>query len=362
MSFLNYKILNITLKHYLIGILIFLVFLLIKIIFKKYISKGLLKIAQKTKMRYDDIFIKALIPPLNFLLLFLGFYYSITYVLKRGNVKYNLTIKRIILFIVLSIILWAVYKITDVLAEVIKDIFMKSNETLAKQFTPLIRSALRVTVLVIGGLAILQNVGINVSSLLAGVGIGGLAIALAAQDTIANVFGTLVMFSDKPFKIGDYIEFKGINGIVEYIGFRSTKIRTFDKSLITVPNKVLTSEMIENWSARPMRRIKFNIGVTYDSKSEDILTAIKDIKDYIDKNEMLDSNNKYVNFTEFQDSYLNIFISTFALTTDYSKYLDVVEEFNIEIMKIIENNNLEFAFPSQSIYIEKNADDSVKGS
>ncbi len=354
MDFLNYKLLNIELKDYLIALLIFFVFIIVKIIFKRYISKGLIKIAKKTKMRYDDLVVNALIPPLNFLILFLGLYYSITYVLKKGNVTFNITIKRIVLFVVLSIVLWAVYRITDVFAEIIKDVFMKSNETLAKQFTPLIRSALRVTVLVIGGLAILQNVGINVSSLLAGVGIGGIAIALAAQDTIANVFGTLVMFSDKPFKIGDYIEFKGISGIVEYIGFRSTKIRTFDKSLITVPNKILTSELIENWSARPMRRIKFNIGVTYDSKAEYITNAVNDIKKHIIDNDLLDSNNFYVNFTEFQDSSLNIFISTFALTTDYAKYLEIAEKFNIEIMKIIEKNNLEFAFPSQSIYIEKN--------
>ena len=357
---LNYQIFQISAYKYFIGLGIIILSIIIKIIFDKIISKGLKKWANKTKFIYDDILIEALIPPFKVMIVIAGIYFATTYVLLEKVKLIPPIVGKIMTAIILTIILWSVYRLTEIVTEVMKNIFDKSDKILSKQFTPIVRTSLRAIVLIIGGIMIVQNLGINVSSLIAAGGIGGIAIALAAQDSLANVFGTFVMFSDKPFKIGDYIEFKNVSGVVESIGLRSTKIRTFDKSIISVPNKLITSEMVQNWSARPKRRIKFNVGLTYNSTSSKIKELIKNIKNYIKSSNDFDRKDFVVNFTEFKDSSLSIFINCFAATTNYNEYLRILEDFNIALMKMVEDLELEFAFPTQSIYLEKGENEEIK--
>lgn len=357
---LDYQILKISAYRYFIGLGIIILSIIIKIIFDKIISKGLKKWANKTKFVYDDILIEALIPPFRLMIVIAGIYFATTYILLEKVKFIPPIVGKIMTAIILTIILWSVYRLTEIVTEVMKNIFDKSDKILSKQFVPIVRTSLRAIVLIIGGIMIVQNLGINVSSLLAGVGIGGIAIALAAQDAVSNIFGTFIMFSDRPFRIGDYIEFKNVSGVVESIGLRSTKIRTFDKSLITVPNKLVTSEMVQNWSARPKRRIKFNVGLTYNSTSSKIKELIKNIRDYIKSSNDFDKEDFVVNFTEFKDSSLSIFINCFAATTNYKEYLRILEDFNITLMKMVEDLELEFAFPTQSIYLEKGEIEEIK--
>ena len=357
---LNYQVFQISAYRYFIGLGIIILSIIIKIIFDKIISKGLKKWANKTKFIYDDILIEALIPPLKVMIVIAGIYFAATYVLL-GKVKLiPPVVGKIMTAIILTIILWSIYRLTEIVTEIMKNIFDKSDKILSKQFIPIVRTSLRAIVLIIGGIMIIQNLGVNVSSLIAAGGIGGIAIALAAQDSLANIFGTFVMFSDKPFKIEDYIEFKNVSGVVESIGLRSTRIRTFDKSLISVPNKVIASEMIQNWSARPKRRIKLNIGLTYNSTPAKIKELIENIKDYIKNNDDFDHNGFVVSFTEFKDSSLSIFINCFAATTNYNEHLRILENFNIALMKMVEDLELEFAFPTQSIYLKKGETEKLK--
>jgi MscS family membrane protein len=212
---------------------------------------------------------------------------------------------------------------------------------------------LKILIAAIGLGAILQVWGINVTALVASLGIGGLAFALAAKDTIANLFGSFSLLADKTIRIGEWIIVNGVEGVVEDIGMRTTKIRSFGKSIITVPNHVIANNPIENFSRRGIRRIKMNIGLTYDTTTDQITNIVNEIKTMLNTHEGISHNDTLlVNFESFGDSSLNIFIYTFTNTANWEDYMKIREDINLKIMKIVEKNGSSFAFPSQSIYVE----------
>jgi MscS family membrane protein len=174
-----------------------------------------------------------------------------------------------------------------------------------------------------GGSDRAANIGYSVASLLAGIGIGGAALAFAAKDTLANLFGSLVIFVDKPFAIGEWVKVGAIEGVVEDVSLRVTRVRTFERSLITVPNQDLTTKPIENFSRRERRRIKFTIGVTYDTPIDKIETGIEHVRKIIADHPGLETDEQYVYFTQFSDFSLNILVQCFTLTTDYREYLTI---------------------------------------
>lgn len=193
---------------------------------------------------------------------------------------------------------------------------------------------------------------VNITALIASLGIGGLAIALAAQDTIANLFGSFIIYLDKPFKVGDQIEVSDVKGIVERVGFRTTRVRTLDRSLVTVPNKKIVDSTLNNISLSEERRVKFMLQLTYESKSVDILNIIDEIKNAITKNEDT-SDELNVNFTEFDSSSLSILVIYFVTSNLYEKKIEVKQAINIQIMEIVERNNCKFAYPTQRLFLEK---------
>lgn len=233
--------------------------------------------------------------------------------------------------------------------------------------------------ILLGLLFVLYFAGIDLTAVLSGLGLGGLAFALAAKDSLANFFGTLsILFSDS-FSQGDWISINGIDGTVVEIGLRATKLRTFDNAMVTIPNQTLANGEIKNWNKRVLgRRIKMNLGVKYDSKSSDIQNTVKDIKEMLLNHPSIatkDSthNSEYHSHTaklisvddvqgvkktllvfldEFSDSSINILVYCFSTTVDWDEWLGVKEDVMFQIMKIFEQNNIEFAFPSLSIYNE----------
>jgi len=193
---------------------------------------------------------------------------------------------------------------------------------------------------------------VNITALVASLGIGGLAVALAAQDTLANLMGSFIIYLDKPFKAGDLIESDNVTGIVEHVGFRTTRIRTLDKSLLSVPNKKLIDTALNNITLSDARRIKFNIGLTYASKSAQILSIVDDIKIILGNNEWV-SEDFTVRFADFDSSSLNILIIYFVKSNEFDLMIRIKEEVNVQIMTIVEKHGCEFAFPTQTIYIAK---------
>ena len=274
-----------------------------------------------------------------------------------------------------------VYQTVNVVAKV-KLCSIATNQTAIKN--DLVNVGIKIInfiILVIGLLIMLFFAGVNLTAVLSGLGIGGFAVAFAAKDTISNFFGTLsILFSDV-FSQGDWIEIDGHQGVVVEIGLRVTTIRTFDNALIAIPNGTFASKDVKNWDKRILgRRIKMHIGVKYDSKSEDIKSAIKEIREMLDKHPSIATkatkyahhndrtytakivskddlegvkNNLLVYLDEFGDSSINILIYCFSKSVKWVDWLETKEDVMHNIMQILEANNLEFAFPSLSIYKEK---------
>jgi MscS family membrane protein len=187
-------------------------------------------------------------------------------------------------------------------------------------------------------------------------GVGGIAIALAAKDTIANFFGSITIFADRPFQIDEVIKIGDYKGSVEQVGFRSTKIRTREGHLVTVPNSIIANSMVENIGKRPYIRRISNITITYDSGQQGAERAVAIIKEVLSNVPEINTDPDYssrVYFSDFNDWSLNIYMSYWIKPPDYWLYHEVNERVNMEIMKRFEAEKIEFAFPSQTLYIEK---------
>ncbi|MBW7996117.1 MAG: mechanosensitive ion channel family protein [Candidatus Glassbacteria bacterium] len=350
-NFLQGRFMGQEIYRYLMAFGVVLASLVARRVFDKVISRTLRRWAEKTSFKYDDILIESLIPPVNALVFSLGIFFAI-FSFRLPTDPYDLprTITQAY-HVTLSLIgVWVAYRLCDLIAEVTRSFLARQDEELADHFTPLVRQAIRVTVTLVGGIMIIQNLGYSVTSLVAGLGIGGLAIALAAQDTVANLLGTVVMFTDKPFKIGDWVKFNEVNGFVEAFGFRSVKVRTWSNTLLYVPNKMVTSEIIENCTSMRKRRVKMTVGVQYDSPPKAVSELVRRIEELLKNDEGVNQEYMLVKFTDFGPSSLDIFIYYFTSSTVWAEYLEVRQRINLAIMELVEELGLSFAFPSRTLY------------
>ncbi|MEZ5337000.1 MAG: mechanosensitive ion channel family protein [bacterium] len=229
----------------------------------------------------------------------------------------------------------------------------RSDQTSALdgQFIPMIRDTAKVLIIMLVILTCIKSWGGDITAVLTGVGIGGLALAFAAQDTVANVFGSFMIFMDRPFRKGDWIIMAGVEGDVEEIGIRTTRIRCFDKTVVSVPNKIVTNENIQNFSQRDQRRINMDIGITYDSSPEQVRAAVEGIRRLIREHPGIDQASHVVRFSDFGPSSLNILVYCFANTAAWADYLAIREDLMLRIMDLFADLDVEFAFPSQSLYL-----------
>jgi len=273
------------------------------------------------------------------------------------------------------------YKIVNTVAKIKLSTAISEQRNIKNDLVNIGIKIINFIILLIGLLIMLFYAGVNLTAVLSGLGIGGFAVAFAAKDTISNFFGTLsILFSDV-FSQGDWIEIDGHQGVVVEIGLRVTTIRTFDNALIAIPNGTFASKDVKNWDKRILgRRIKMHIGVKYDSKSKDIKNAIEEIRVMLDKHPSIATkatkyshhnerthtaklvskddlegvkNNLLVYLDEFSDSSINILVYCFSKSVKWAEWLETKEDVMHKIMAILETNNLEFAFPSLSIYNEK---------
>ncbi len=353
-KFLNETFLNITIENILISLLVLFVLLAIKKVATKMFLNALKRFAKRTKTKVDDQIIEIIEPPIKSFLTFLCFY--ISFLILNLGANYNIIALKIMITVVIIEISWAFYRADSIFSQAMENFFKKKNSEIGLSFVPFFNKFIKTSVVVVGFILIVQEWGYNIGAIITGLGIGGLAVALAAKDTLANMFGGLTIIMDRPFKIGDWVKIGDTEGIVEDIGFRSTRIRTFEKSLISVPNSVIANTAIENFSRRGERRITYKIGVTYSTSREKLKEAVERIRTMLESHPGISKNSTLlVYFTEFADSSLNIFIYCFTNTSVWSEYLKVREDVNLKIMEIMEELGIDFAFPSMSVYIEKNA-------
>ena len=252
---------------------------------------------------------------------------------------------------------YALYRLVDVIEYYLNRLVSKTDTRLDDMLVPIVRKALRLTIAIIAILLIAENIlGRNIQSLLMGAGVGGLAIAFAAKDTIANFFGSVTIFTDRPFQIGELVKIGEHRGPVEEVGFRSTRVRTLEGNLVTIPNSVITSSNVENIGKRPFIRRTSNITITYDSgnaKTERAVEIIKDVLANVPEINTDPDKPPRVYFSDFNDWSLNIYMSYWVKPPDYWLYHQVNERVNFEIMKRFEAEQIQFAFPSQTLYVKK---------
>ena len=354
-SFFQQTLFDIPLANFILAVLVFFFIMLLRKIFTYIIMVFLQKMAKLSTTYYDDKIISALKAPIRFGFILIGIHLFFLLIFKETE-----TIKNILNTLVIYTIFWAILTITEALRGLIYSATGKFSAELSKEIGNFIIAILKILISGVGLGAMLQVWGINVTALVASLGIGGLAFALAAKDTAANLFGSFSLLADKSIRIGEWIKVADVEGTVENIGMRTTKIRSFQKSLITVPNHIVANNPIENFSRRGIRRIKMHIGLTYSTNSEQISKIMNDIKEMLKQHEGISqSDSLMVNFDTFGDSSLNIFIYTFTKTANWAKYLEIRESVNLKIMKIVEDNGSSFAFPSQSIYIEQTTSESM---
>jgi len=226
----------------------------------------------------------------------------------------------------------------------------ESDRSFNDQLLPIIRNTLRVFVIIVATLLTLQNLDFNINSLIASVSIGGLALSLAAQDTLSNFFGAIAVLVDKPFRIGEQVKFEGVEGTVEYIGFRSTRVRSFDGFLVSVPNKTVGNATITNMSKRAKIRTLVDIGLAYNTSSEKVQRALDVLKEIFHNHPMTD--DLLIGFNRFTDSSLNIFVVHWWKNNDYKAYLAGLERINLEIKQRFDKERIAFAFPTRTVYLQ----------
>jgi MscS family membrane protein len=264
------------------------------------------------------------------------------------------TIARVITAIAAA---YALYRLVDVIEYYLNRLVGKTETKLDDMLVPVVRKSLRITIAIIAILLIAENIlGANVKSILLSAGVGGIAIALAAKDTIANFFGSITIFADRPFQIGELVQIGEHRGPVEEVGFRSTRIRTLQGHLVTIPNSVITNSTVENISRRPFIRRRSNITITYGSGHTKAKKAVEIIKEVLAGVPEVNTDPERlprIYFSDFNDWSLNIYMSYWVKPADYWMYHAVNERVNLEIMKRFEAEQIEFAFPTQTLYVKK---------
>ena len=250
---------------------------------------------------------------------------------------------------------WFMYRLIGVVEHFLLHWTGKTHTQLDDQLVPLIRKTLRVIVVIMVGLFIAQNIfNWNIGALLAGLGLGGLAFALAAKDMLANMFGSITIFADRAFQIGDRVNIDGQDGIVEAVGFRSTKLRTLVGHVVTVPNSVVANTTVINVTARPYLKRSFDIGVTYDTSPEKLKLAVEILKEMCQAREknFVSDHNPRVHFTDFGPSSLNINVTYWFTPVEWEDFLAFNHNFNMELLTRFNDEGIEFAFPTQTLYLK----------
>ena len=347
-QFFQQTVFGVPFANLVLAVFVFLFVLLLRKFFTHIVLSFLQRVAKRSDTFYDDRIISALKDPLSFGFIVVGLHFFFLLVFMETDF-----VKSVLNTLLVYTLFWAILSVIEALKELIYGLTSKFNPDLSKEMGNFILTILKIFIGGMGLAAILQVWGINVTALIASLGLGGLAFALAAKDTASNLFGSFALLADKSIRIGEWVKVGGVEGVVEDVGMRTTKIRSFQKTLITVPNQLVANQPIENFSRRGIRRIKMHIGLTYGTSSEQIVNIKNDIETMLREHENISQKDSLmVYFDSFGDSSLNIFIYTFTATANWEKYLATREDIHIKIMKIVEKNGSDFAFPSQSIYVE----------
>ncbi|MDY0261436.1 mechanosensitive ion channel family protein [Syntrophotalea acetylenica] len=331
---------------------IIVAFLILKKVFGHVFVNVIFPLATRTQSRYDDEFLNCIRKPAELLVIIIGLFIAVQVLqLPTAPVDIRRGAHALLKVLVTFDIGWALFNLVSLLDIFLSGWVSKTESPLDDHLLPFIRKSLRAFIIFLAVIMTIQNLGYSISGLLASLGIGGLAVALAAKDTLSNVFGSFMIILDRPFHIGDWVKAGDMEGVVEEVGFRSTKIRTFAKTLITVPNNIIANLAVDNFSRMPKRRIKLNVGVTYETGPAQMRRAVSRIRDMLASHPAIQQDFFLVNFNDFGASSLDIMVYCFTTTTVWEEYLAARQDICLKIMDILDELGLEIAFPSHSVYL-----------
>jgi MscS family membrane protein len=334
-----------------LGIVILLLFLLLRGLISSFILKRLENYVAKTSNKFDDALVEAAKGPVKFLPIVLGIFVASSYMEFDG--KMLIFIDNINRSLITILIFWLIHQIVEPLTYLIRRV----EELLSKDLLNWVVKANKILIIFFGFAATLDIWGIKIAPIIAGLGLFGVAVALGAQDLFKNLISGVLVLVEKRFKIGDWIFVEGvIEGIVERIGFRSTVIRKFDKSIATIPNSSFAENAVINISETTHWRISWIITLQYNSTIDQLKNIRDQIEKYIENNKDFkigDETEHAVRIDKFSDSSIDLYVRCFTVTNEWSEWLKVKERLAVEVKKIVEGNGASFAFPSTSIYVEK---------
>lgn len=301
--------------------------------------------------------------PWNLLILLITFYIATQQLTWPAEWKMSppehfgirMTLERLLLLGIEISFTWLLLRLTDFFGLLLHERAAKSESKSDDQLVPFLRESIKVVIVIISIFFMLGSIfHLNVASLIAGLGIGGIAVALAAKESLENLFASFTIFLDKPFVVGDVIQLGDKSGTIERTGFRSTRIRLEDRNLVTIPNRKLVENEIVNLSMRTARRLRFMIGLRYDTNAAQLKKIIGEIHQYIEDHPQTSfQGENQVHMYEFATNSINIQVTCYIPDLDFELFLKTREDINFAVLDIVAKNNAAFAFPSMSVYMEK---------
>ena len=334
---------------------IFLLFLLARRLFFHTTVKSLKMMVRKTETTLDDQVLDAIEQPLEFAFVVVGLYVAGQFVALSDTLAHILA--QLVRSMIAITIFWAIFRVIDPLSSLFdRAIGLFGSESMHETIKGFFVKVAKAIVVCLGIAAVFQEWGFNIAAVLGSLGLVGMAVALGAQDFIKNMFAGLTIFLDRMFEKGNWIKTPDVEGNVEEIGFRATKIRQFDKALVTIPNSKLASEALINFSRMTNRRIYWSIGVEYRTTKDQLAGIIHDIREYLQKHPDFETDptktKTFVYLNSFGASSVDILLYCFTKTTDWGECLGVKEQLAYTIKEIVERHGSSFAFPSTSLYVE----------
>lgn len=309
------------------------------------------KMAERTEMQFDDILVKILQGPLVLTIVIIGLMAGLGFLTLPEDMA--LFVSNVLSVLISLAIIWFAIRLSDAVIDAYMHPFTAKTETkLDEELLPILKKGVKALILIFGAITIIGNFGYDITAMITGLGIGGIAIALAAQETLGNMFGGITIFTDRPFGIGDRVKVGDVYGDVVDVGMRSSKIKNLDNNIVVIPNSVLSKSIVENYT-RPSKKLKqsFTMGLTYDTKPDKIDEAVKIIKEAIQGVKGVTKDEPLIWFTEFGDFSLNLLCIYWIKSLKY--WGTTKHEINTEILRGLNKAGIDIAFPSQTIYLEK---------
>ena len=305
------------------------------------------KITKRTKTNIDDVLIEKLEKPIVYLILIIGYWVAIHY-LHFSNPEILSFLENLAYFGLVITITSIISRVFDALiSEVIMPMADKSDGDFDNQLIPVIRKGVKSIIWILGIIVGLDNIGFDITAMIAGLGIGGLALALAAQDSVKNIFAGIMIFLDKPFRMKDRIQIGSYDGIVEEVGLRSTRVRTLDGRIVTIPNSTFTDNSVINVTSQPALKIILNLGLTYDTDEKGMQQGIDILRDIVADNSAILEEDCSVGFKDFGDFSLGILFIYYVKPDAH--WLDSQNTISMDVLKRFNAAGLDFAYPTQTI-------------